>query len=42
MDIDFQNLKRKIFYEDFIKLECYKLIKHLFNDEIYKPLKAWW
>lgn len=35
-------LKRKTTYRYLIRLECYKLVKHVINDEIYKPLKAWW
>lgn len=35
-------LNRKVSYRTFIRLECYKLIKHLIGDEVYKPLKAWW
>lgn len=35
-------LNRKTSYRYLIRLECYKLIKHFINDEIYKPLKAWW
>lgn len=35
-------LKRKTTYRYLIRLECYKLIKHLIDDEVYKPLKAWW
>lgn len=35
-------LKRNVSYRFFIRLECYKLIKHLIGDEVYKPLKAWW
>ncbi|WP_046175344.1 type I-B CRISPR-associated endonuclease Cas1b [Domibacillus indicus] len=35
-------LKRKTSYRHLIRLECYKLIKHLVDDEDYKPLKAWW
>ncbi|KGM94845.1 CRISPR-associated protein Cas1 [Clostridium novyi A str. 4552] len=37
-----RNLKRKVSYRMFIRLECYKLIKHFIGDEKYKPLKAWW
>lgn len=37
-----RRLKRKVSYRYFIRLECYKLIKHVIGDEIYKPLKAWW
>ncbi|MGM9987595.1 MAG: type I-B CRISPR-associated endonuclease Cas1b [Bacillaceae bacterium] len=35
-------LKRKTTYRYLIRLECYKLIKHMISDETYKPLKAWW
>ncbi|MCM3761179.1 type I-B CRISPR-associated endonuclease Cas1b [Alkalihalobacillus oceani] len=35
-------LKRKTSYRYLIRLECYKLIKHLIGDDVYKPLKAWW
>lgn len=37
-----RKLNRNVSYKSFIQLECYKLIKHFFNDEVYKPLKAWW
>ncbi|AOT70861.1 type I-B CRISPR-associated endonuclease Cas1b [Geosporobacter ferrireducens] len=40
--ITHRKLGRKVSYKTFIRLECYKLIKHLVDDEIYKPLKAWW
>ncbi len=40
--IKHRGLNRKVSYRYFIRLECYKLIKHLIGDEIYKPLKAWW
>jgi len=35
-------LKRKTSYRYLIRLECFKLIKHFIDDELYKPLKAWW
>lgn len=35
-------LKRKVSYRYLIRLECYKIIKHIIDDKIYKPLKAWW
>lgn len=35
-------LNRKVSYRTFIRLECYKLIKHFIKDEKYKVLKAWW
>lgn len=37
-----RKLNRKVSYRTFIRLECYKLIKHFIGDEEYKPLKAWW
>lgn len=40
--IKHRKLNRKVSYRTFIRLECYKLIKHLIGDAIYKPLKAWW
>lgn len=35
-------LKRNTTYRYLIRLECYKLIKHVIGDDVYKPLKAWW
>lgn len=40
--IKHRTLNRKVSYRMFIRLECYKLIKHFIDDEKYKPLKAWW
>lgn len=40
--IKHRTLKRSTSYRYLIRLECYKLIKHVINDETYKPLKAWW
>ncbi len=40
--IKHRKLKRKVSYRYLIRLECYKLIKHLIGDELYKPFKAWW
>jgi CRISPR-associated protein Cas1 len=37
-----RKLKRKVSHRTLIRLECYKLLKHLINDEIYEPLLAWW
>ncbi len=37
-----RTLKRNTSYRYLIRLECYKLVKHLIDDEVYKPLKAWW
>ncbi len=35
-------LHRNVSYRNLIKLECYKIIKKVVEDEEYKPLKAWW
>lgn len=35
-------LKKKISYSRLIRLECYKLVKHLLGDAPYKPFKIWW
>lgn len=40
--INHRTLKRKVSYKHLVKLECYKLTKHLLGMEIYKPFKAWW
>lgn len=40
--IKHRKLKRNVSYKYLIRLECYKLIKHVINDLTYKPLKAWW
>lgn len=40
--IKHRSLNRKVSYRGFIKLECYKIIKFLVENEKYKALKAWW
>jgi len=40
--IQHRSLKRKVSYRHLIKLECYKLSKHLLSMEEYKPFKMWW
>ncbi len=40
--IKHRTLNRSVSYKHLIKLECYKLQKHLLNIEDYKPLKIWW
>ncbi|MFA5668847.1 MAG: type I-B CRISPR-associated endonuclease Cas1b [Balneolaceae bacterium] len=37
-----RKLKRKVSYRRLIRLECYKLIKHITKAEPYTPFKAWW
>lgn len=40
--IQHRSLKRNVSYRHLIKLECYKLAKHLLNMEEYKPFKMYW
>ncbi len=35
-------LKRPVGYRTLIRLEAYKLVRHLLGMEPYEPLKAWW
>jgi CRISPR-associated protein Cas1 len=35
-------LGRSVSYRHLVKLECYKLQKHLLGLEEYRPFKAWW
>lgn len=37
-----RSIKRKVSYEHLIKLELYKLIRYLIEDETYKGFKIWW
>lgn len=40
--IQHRTLKRNVSYKHLIKLECYKLSKHLLDIEEYKPFKMYW
>jgi len=40
--IKHRDLKHSVSYKHLIKLECYKLSKHLLGMEEYKPFKMWW
>lgn len=40
--IKHRKLKRKVSYRTLIRMECYKIEKHLLGMETYKSLKAWW
>lgn len=40
--IQHRTLKRNVSYKYLIRLECYKLIKHILKIEEYKPFKIWW
>lgn len=37
-----KSLKRKVSYRKIIRLELYKLIKHLLGEKEYKSLRMWW
>ncbi|AIY90667.1 type I-B CRISPR-associated endonuclease Cas1b [Geoglobus acetivorans] len=37
-----RKLKRSVSYQRLIRLECYKLVKHVLNAEKYRPFVMWW
>lgn len=40
--VQHRELKRKVSYRKLIRLELYKLIKHLIGEKEYKEFKIWW
>ena len=40
--IKHKDLKREVSYKYLIRLECYKIIKHLLGDKKYEGFKMWW
>lgn len=40
--IQHRQLKKSVSYRHLIRLECYKLIKHLLEKKEYIPFKIWW
>jgi CRISP-associated protein Cas1 len=40
--IQHRKLNKKVSYKYLIRLECYKLIKHILQMEPYKPFRMWW
>jgi len=40
--IKHRHLKKSISYRRLIRLECYKIIKHLLGEKEYQPFKIWW
>jgi len=40
--IEHRELKRSVSYLRLIRLEAYKLIKHLLEEKNYEPFKIWW
>ncbi len=37
-----RRMGRNVSYRGFIRLECYKLVRHLIGSERYHALRAWW
>ncbi len=40
--IQHRTLNRSVSYKQLIRLECYKLTKHVMGIDEYQPFKAWW
>lgn len=40
--IKHRDLDRSVSYQYLIRLECYKMIKHLLGEKEYEPFKIWW
>lgn len=40
--IEHRKLKKKVSYRRLVRLECYKIIKHLLGESEYEPFKIWW
>ncbi|WP_128478292.1 type I-B CRISPR-associated endonuclease Cas1b [Halorussus pelagicus] len=40
--VEHPNLKRKVSYQYLLRLEAYKLKKHLLTGENYEPFERWW
>lgn len=40
--ISHKDLGRKVSYQYLMRLECYKLIKHLLGEKPYEPFMIWW
>jgi len=40
--IKHRSLNRKVSFRKLVRLECYKLIKHLLGTEEYRPFVMWW
>lgn len=40
--IKHRKLNKSVSYRQLIRLECYKLIKHILGEKNYEPFKIWW
>jgi CRISPR-associated protein Cas1 len=40
--INHRKLGRRVSYRQLIRLELYKICKHVLDDSVYNPLVFWW
>jgi CRISPR-associated protein Cas1 len=40
--IKHRQLKKSVSYRHLIRLECYKIVKHILGEKEYKPFTIWW
>ena len=40
--IKHKDLNKNVSYQYLMRLECYKLVKHLIGEKEYEPFKIWW
>ena len=40
--IKHKDLQKDVTYQYLMRLECYKLVKHLMDEKEYEPFKIWW
>jgi len=40
--IKHRTLNRSVSYKHLIRLECYKVVKHILGEKEYQPFKIWW
>ncbi len=40
--IKHRTLNKQVSYKYLVRLECYKLVKHILKIDVYKPFKIWW
>lgn len=40
--IKHRDLKKSVSYRHLMRLECYKLVKHILGEKKYEPFKIWW
>ena len=40
--IKHKDLNKTVSYQYLMRLECYKLVKHLLGEKVYEPFEIWW